>query len=173
MSVAKVSEISATSSKSFEDAVQQDLARAGKTLRHIRGAWIKEQHVHCEEGRIKEYAKPRRKRLLVVEDDRIEQKSIAELLGHDDIEIVAAGTGAEAKSGDKVTVNYGARRVWGDLSLAVAPGAFVAMDVQREENDGERRVLYVLRREVNAKRRAGKRPPFVPGRARERVLAPD
>jgi HAMP domain-containing protein/CheY-like chemotaxis protein/signal transduction histidine kinase len=47
-------------------------------------------------ARIKEYAKPRRKRLLVVEDDRAEQMSIAELLGHDDIEIVTAGTGAEA-----------------------------------------------------------------------------
>jgi HAMP domain-containing protein/CheY-like chemotaxis protein/signal transduction histidine kinase len=49
-------------------------------------------------ARIKEYAKPRRKRLLVVEDDRIEQMSIAELLGHDDIEIVGAGTGSEALS---------------------------------------------------------------------------
>ena len=47
-------------------------------------------------ARIKEYAKPRRKRLLVVEDDRVEQMSIAQLLGHDDIEIVAAGTGSEA-----------------------------------------------------------------------------
>jgi HAMP domain-containing protein/CheY-like chemotaxis protein len=47
-------------------------------------------------ARIKEYAKPRRKRLLVVEDDRAEQMSIAELLGHDDIEIVTAGTGSEA-----------------------------------------------------------------------------
>ncbi len=55
MSVAKVSEISATSSKSFEDAIQQGLARAGKTIRHIRGAWIKEQHVRCEEGRITEF----------------------------------------------------------------------------------------------------------------------
>ena len=55
MSVAKVSEISATSSKSFEDAINQGLARASKTLRHIRGAWIKEQHVRCEEGRIIEY----------------------------------------------------------------------------------------------------------------------
>src|SRR6185436_17206649 len=44
--------------------------------------------------RIKEYAQPRRKRLLVVEDDRAEQMSIAELLGHDDIEIVPAGTEA-------------------------------------------------------------------------------
>jgi CheY-like chemotaxis protein/signal transduction histidine kinase/HAMP domain-containing protein len=47
-------------------------------------------------ARIKEYARPRRKRLLVVEDDRAEQMTIAELLGHDDIEIVAAGTGSEA-----------------------------------------------------------------------------
>jgi flavin-binding protein dodecin len=55
MSVAKVSEISATSTKSFEDAMQQGLARAAKTLRHIRGAWLKEQHVNCDEGRITEY----------------------------------------------------------------------------------------------------------------------
>jgi HAMP domain-containing protein/CheY-like chemotaxis protein/signal transduction histidine kinase len=47
-------------------------------------------------ARIKEYAKPRRKRLLVVEDDGAEQRSISELLGHDDIEIVTAATGAEA-----------------------------------------------------------------------------
>jgi HAMP domain-containing protein/CheY-like chemotaxis protein/signal transduction histidine kinase len=47
-------------------------------------------------ARIKEYAKPRRKRLLVVEDDHAEQMSIAALLGSDDIEIVATGTGAEA-----------------------------------------------------------------------------
>jgi CheY-like chemotaxis protein len=46
--------------------------------------------------RIKEYSRPRRKRLMVVEDDRAEQKSIAELLGYDDIEIVATGSGTEA-----------------------------------------------------------------------------
>jgi dodecin len=55
MSVAKVSEISATSSKSFEDAVQQGLARAAKTLRGIQAAWIKEQRVRCDNGRIVEY----------------------------------------------------------------------------------------------------------------------
>jgi flavin-binding protein dodecin len=55
MSVAKVSEISATSAKSFEDAIQQGLARATKTLRGIQGAWIKEQHVRCDAGRITEY----------------------------------------------------------------------------------------------------------------------
>ncbi len=55
MSVAKVSEISATSSKSFEDAIQQGLDRAGKTLRTVRSAWIKEQQVRVENGRITEY----------------------------------------------------------------------------------------------------------------------
>ena len=55
MSVAKVSEISATSPKSFEDAMQQGLTRATKTIRHIRGAWIKEQHVRCADGRVTEY----------------------------------------------------------------------------------------------------------------------
>jgi flavin-binding protein dodecin len=56
MSVAKVTEVSATSPRSFEDALQQGLARAGKTLRHIRSAWIKEQHVRCDEkGKISEY----------------------------------------------------------------------------------------------------------------------
>jgi flavin-binding protein dodecin len=55
MSVAKVTEISSTSTKSFEDAVQQGLQRAGKTLRNVRGAWIKEQHVRVENGAISEY----------------------------------------------------------------------------------------------------------------------
>jgi CheY-like chemotaxis protein/signal transduction histidine kinase/HAMP domain-containing protein len=47
-------------------------------------------------SRIKEYTKPRRKRLLVVEDNAAEQMSITELLGHDDIEIVTSSTGTEA-----------------------------------------------------------------------------
>ncbi len=55
MSVAKVTEISATSSKSFEDAIQQGLSRAGKTLRNVRGAWIKEQHVRLADGKVSEY----------------------------------------------------------------------------------------------------------------------
>ena len=55
MSVAKVSEISSTSTKSFEDAIALGLARASKTLRNIRGAWIKEQHVRCDDGRVTEY----------------------------------------------------------------------------------------------------------------------
>jgi flavin-binding protein dodecin len=55
MSVAKVSEISATSTKSFEDAIQQGLSRSAKTLRNVRGAWIKEQHVRCDNGKVTEY----------------------------------------------------------------------------------------------------------------------
>jgi flavin-binding protein dodecin len=55
MSVAKVTEISSTSTKSFEDAIQQGLTRAGKTLRNVRGAWIKEQHVRCANGTVTEY----------------------------------------------------------------------------------------------------------------------
>ena len=55
MSVAKVSEISATSSKSFEDALQQGLARANKTLRNVKAAWVKEKQVHVSKGAITEY----------------------------------------------------------------------------------------------------------------------
>jgi hypothetical protein len=45
MSVAKVTELSCTSNESFEDAVRQGIARATKTLRGVKGAWIKEQRV--------------------------------------------------------------------------------------------------------------------------------
>ena len=55
MSVAKVSEISSTSNVSFEDAIQNGIARAGKTLRNVRSAWIKEQHVRVRDGKPAEY----------------------------------------------------------------------------------------------------------------------
>jgi flavin-binding protein dodecin len=55
MSVAKVSEISATSTKSFEDAIQQGLVRANQTLRNVRSLWIKEQQVRIEGGKAAEY----------------------------------------------------------------------------------------------------------------------
>lgn len=55
MSVAKVTEIIASSDKSFEDAVRMGIARADKTLKNIRGAWIKEQKVVVEKGKITEY----------------------------------------------------------------------------------------------------------------------
>jgi hypothetical protein len=55
MSVAKISEISSTSSKSFEDALRQGIVRANKTLRNVRSAWVKEQQVHVSKGEITEY----------------------------------------------------------------------------------------------------------------------
>ncbi|MBN1885770.1 MAG: dodecin domain-containing protein [Candidatus Krumholzibacteriota bacterium] len=55
MSVAKVTEISASSPKSFEDAVKEGIARASKTLEQIEGAWVKGQKVVCKDGRITEY----------------------------------------------------------------------------------------------------------------------
>jgi dodecin len=51
MSVAKISEISSTSNKSFEDAIEKGIARASKTLRNVRSAWIKEQQVRVENGK--------------------------------------------------------------------------------------------------------------------------
>jgi dodecin len=55
MSVAKVTEISVTSSKSFQDAIELGLARAHKTLRNVRSAWIKEQQVRVKKGVITEF----------------------------------------------------------------------------------------------------------------------
>jgi dodecin len=55
MSVATVTEISAISEKGFEDAVQQAIARANKTLRNVEGAWVKDQNVMIEDGNIKGY----------------------------------------------------------------------------------------------------------------------
>ena len=54
-SVAKVSEISARSDKSFEDAIKAGLARANRTLRGINSAWVKEQRVEVDNGQIKGY----------------------------------------------------------------------------------------------------------------------
>lgn len=55
MSVAKVTEISSTSTQSFEDAINVGLDRANKTIRNIRSAWIKEQQVRLDKGKIIEY----------------------------------------------------------------------------------------------------------------------
>lgn len=54
-SVARVTEISATSDKSFEDAIQQGISRATQTLRNVQGAWIKEQEVSVENNNIVAY----------------------------------------------------------------------------------------------------------------------
>jgi len=55
MSVARTTEISSTSTKSFEDAIDQGIARAAKTLRNLKSAWVKEQEVVIDNDRIAEY----------------------------------------------------------------------------------------------------------------------
>ncbi len=55
MSIAKVTEISASSPNSFEDAVKQGISRASRTIENIKSAWINEQNVIVEQGKIVEY----------------------------------------------------------------------------------------------------------------------
>lgn len=55
MSIAKISEISATSNESFDDAIRQGIMRANKTLRNVKSVWIKEQHVRVENEEISRY----------------------------------------------------------------------------------------------------------------------
>jgi dodecin len=55
MSVAKVSEIIASSPRSFEDAINTGIERANKTLENVKGAWVKDQKVVVEKGKIVEY----------------------------------------------------------------------------------------------------------------------
>jgi len=55
MSVATVTEISAISETGFEDAVQQAIARANKTLRNIQGAWVKDMNIMIQDGNITGY----------------------------------------------------------------------------------------------------------------------
>jgi flavin-binding protein dodecin len=55
MAVARVTEISSTSPTSFDDAIQQGISRATKTLRNVRSAWIKEQRVDIKDDRITQY----------------------------------------------------------------------------------------------------------------------
>lgn len=55
MSVARVTEISATSPNSFDDATKQGIDRASKTLRGLKSAWVKDQNVMIEDGKITEF----------------------------------------------------------------------------------------------------------------------
>ncbi len=55
MSVAKVTEIIASSTESFDDAVKKGIKRASKTLKGITGAWVNEQKVTVKDGKIEEY----------------------------------------------------------------------------------------------------------------------
>lgn len=55
MSIAKISEISSTSKVSFQDAIEQGIKRATKTLDNVTGAWIAEQKVSVDNGNITSY----------------------------------------------------------------------------------------------------------------------
>lgn len=55
MSIARVTEISATSKKSFDDAVAKGVARANDTLRNVQSAWVKEQYVRVKNGKVDHY----------------------------------------------------------------------------------------------------------------------
>jgi dodecin len=55
MSVARITEISSTSATSFDDAIEQGVARATRTLRNVKSAWVKDQRVEIDGDRISEY----------------------------------------------------------------------------------------------------------------------
>ena len=55
MSIVKVVEISASSPASFQDAIEKGIARASRTIQNITGAWVNEQKVIVENGRVTEW----------------------------------------------------------------------------------------------------------------------
>ena len=55
MAIAKVTEISCSSEKSFEDAIEQGIARADKTLDKVKGAWVNEMKVSVSDGKVTAY----------------------------------------------------------------------------------------------------------------------
>ena len=55
MSVARITEVTSSSSESFEAAVQVGITRANKTLKNIKGAWVKDQQVVVENGKVVAY----------------------------------------------------------------------------------------------------------------------
>jgi flavin-binding protein dodecin len=69
MSVAKITEITSTSKKSFADAVESGVKRASKTIRGISGAWVADQEVSVKAGKVTEY-KVRLKLTFVLDDKK-------------------------------------------------------------------------------------------------------
>jgi flavin-binding protein dodecin len=55
MAIARVTEITASSKKSFDDAVEKGITRANKTLKNVQGAWVQDMKVKVEKGKIAEY----------------------------------------------------------------------------------------------------------------------
>lgn len=67
MSVARITEVTSSSTKSFDDAIQSGIARAGKTLKNIKGAWVGDQEVVVDNNQITEY-RVRMKITFILED---------------------------------------------------------------------------------------------------------
>jgi flavin-binding protein dodecin len=67
MTIAKVSEITSTSDKSFNDAIARGIKRASKTLKNITGAWVADQEIEVEKGKVKAY-RVRMRVTFVLED---------------------------------------------------------------------------------------------------------
>lgn len=67
MTIARITEITASSSKSFEDAVERGVKRASKTLKNIKGAWIRDQEVAIKDGKVTEF-RVKMKITFVLED---------------------------------------------------------------------------------------------------------
>ena len=55
MTIARVTEISSSSKKSFEDAVESGVERACKTLKNVTGAWVKDQEVSIKDGKVDQF----------------------------------------------------------------------------------------------------------------------
>lgn len=72
MSVAKVVELSSTSPNSFEDAIEQGIQRATRTLRNVRGAWIKEQEVEIRDNRVTSYKVNLQVTFVLDDEDEVE-----------------------------------------------------------------------------------------------------
>jgi flavin-binding protein dodecin len=74
MSVAKIIEISSSSTKSFDDAIATGIARASDTIKHIQGAWVSEQKVVVEKGKIVDFRVTLRLTFLL-DDDKPDKAS--------------------------------------------------------------------------------------------------
>jgi flavin-binding protein dodecin len=55
MTIARITEVTSSSTTSFADAIERGVARASKTLKNVRGAWVQDQKVTVEKGKIAEY----------------------------------------------------------------------------------------------------------------------
>ena len=68
MTIARVTEISSSSKKSFEDAVEKGVERACKTLKNVTGAWVKDQEVSIEEGKVDKFIVKMKVSFILAED---------------------------------------------------------------------------------------------------------